>query len=163
MDFTLCPFCGQVLRTNDGQRITTPTGKLSTDSSVQRLSVARSSTVQKPVAAFALTVIPAIAVAFFGIFVTIATITYTAGNGAALGFVVFLFGVLLFISALMLFRKGSSTKLWGAAIIAFGAIPVIISLLVVSLFFLIFMGIPGIVAIIGGLIAVRWKPSKQIS
>lgn len=126
LEFAACPSCGQTLH------LCYPT-------------IASAPTVQKPVAAFTLTIIAAVADLFFAAFLY--GYTYYLLPSMFL-----LFGVLFWIAAMMMFRKGSSVRSWGVVVVVFGVIGSI-------LFLNPILSLPGIAAIFGGVVAIRWRPS----
>lgn len=178
MGFALCPFCGQTLRTSDGQRVTTPASGLPSDSSAQNLTVSLALAAQKPVAAFVLAIIASVGLLFLGgVFALAASVGSGGGADAVggLGFTDLICGVLLLAAALMMFRNGASVRSWGNAIIVLGVLPIIALAVLLAyaysisgasggsigsalgvLFLLI---LPDIFAIIGGIMAFSWKPT----
>jgi hypothetical protein len=165
LDFALCPFCGQTLQINEGQVLTTPVASPASGIPDKELTIAYALTVQKPVAAFVLTGTAAVEIFLLGG-------VLTSGKGVWTGvvaFVYFLSGVLLFIAAMMMFLTGSSVRSWGAAIMVLGGLPLVTLLVFLmrvgflsigsSAVVLFFMMLPEMVAVIGGLVAIRWKAS----
>jgi len=114
---------------------------------------------QRPTVALVLSVIAALGVL---VLTTLSPNYFTFASGA-----------LLLVAALMLHRRGSSVRLWGTVIFAMGMLPLLFAAMVALtnsgsstqppllsvLTLLALVGTPWILAMVGGLAAMIWRPA----
>ncbi len=109
---------------------------------------------EKPVAAFVLSLIGGIFVLLGGIGLAIvgAVIAlFTLGVGAILGTFA-IFGIIIIIGAIMMYTTPSSAKTWGILVLILGIISI----------FGIITAFGGLLSIIGGILAMLWKPTPTV-
>lgn len=104
----------------------------------------------KPTAAFVLSLIGGIFLLLGGALATVGFSFFFGGLGAIIGIVGVLFGLIVIIGAVMLFQKPQSHTMWGV---------VILILSIIALPSLWGFGIGSLLAFIGGILALVYKPS----
>lgn len=125
---------------------------------------------QKPTAAFVLSLLSGIILVLFGVICSIwfsnwpwgwmgGMMGWWSGYGPMMGLTGFvlvmnilgiIFGVVIIVSALMLYREPNQHQLWGILILVFSAISVVSCMGG--------MGIGLVLGVIGGILAIVWKP-----
>ena len=114
---------------------------------------------KRPVLPFALAAPSGVfeTIAFTGSFASLAPgIIATGGSGIDWPFaLIALPGPVILASAFLMLRNGSNVNLWGEVIFAMGLVTLFFFTLLST-----YLAVVGIPAIVGGAIAVDWKPEK---
>ena len=111
-------------------------------------------TTEKPTAAFVLSLIGGIFILLAGVFLGFVGFAITlplGGFGAALGFLGLLWGILVIVGAIMINSKPDQHVAWGVIVLVFSILSWVGAL---GGFFIGFL-----LGLIGGILAIAWKPT----
>lgn len=124
-------------------------------------------TLKKPLMPFVLSVI-----AFLGLIAVALSMSFVddapgdvgsplAGLFHAVGAVQLVVGLGVLVSAIFIMLSGFDVKLWGAAIVGLGLVSIaaLLAIVLAGTFAVIFLAIPGVLAVVAGVLARRSKAS----